>query len=248
MTWKGHLIDLEIGLRPEQVDIEDVAHSLAQINRYCGHTHRPYPVATHSVIVATLVPPAHALAGLLHDGSEAYLGDVIRPLKRLLPGYGPREVGIMAAIRERFPHQASAIVSEFDNRIVAAEIREFMSGHSWWMRVADRYERQFGPAPEIVFPRWDSYDAEAAFLDAFTCIQGGRPLVLSKLGMADDSVGRWISAHPRELRKYAGRHVAIHPKLGIVASGSDVHEVTAIVGDLVEDVAAEIEFDIVPRA
>lgn len=79
--------------RPEEVHIEVVAHHLATRCRYNGATQHPqfrskifYSVAEHSVYVSryleeVLGRPDLALEGLLHDGSEAYNGDLIRPLK-----------------------------------------------------------------------------------------------------------------------------------------------------------------------
>lgn len=79
--------------RPEEVDIETIAHHLATRGRFNGATqHRLYPerihysVAEHSVYVARYVEkelnrPDLALCALLHDASEAYNGDLIRPLK-----------------------------------------------------------------------------------------------------------------------------------------------------------------------
>lgn len=68
-------------LTPEDVRIEDIAHHLALINRFNGGTPKPISVAQHSVLVSRLLPDEHALAGLLHDASEAYLGDVTKWLK-----------------------------------------------------------------------------------------------------------------------------------------------------------------------
>ncbi|SCW95946.1 hypothetical protein [Ancylobacter rudongensis] len=79
--------------RAEEVHIEVVAHHLATRARYNGATQHPefedrifYSVAEHSVLVShyiesVLGKPEFALEGLLHDGSEAYNGDLIRPLK-----------------------------------------------------------------------------------------------------------------------------------------------------------------------
>lgn len=71
--------------KPEEVDINDIAHSLALQCRFNGHTNSFYSIAQHSVLVSKIVNPKQAFAGLFHDASEAYTGDLISPLKRFLP-------------------------------------------------------------------------------------------------------------------------------------------------------------------
>jgi hypothetical protein len=68
--------------RPEDIDPVDIAHALSLICRYGGHSSRFYSVAEHCVLMSHAVAPEHALWALLHDATEAYLGDMIRPLKR----------------------------------------------------------------------------------------------------------------------------------------------------------------------
>jgi uncharacterized protein len=102
---------------PDQVDIGVIAHHLATRARWAGATQHPkfkerilFSVAEHSIYVADYVEyelgrPDLALAALLHDGSEAFNGDLIRPLK-----YSPefsepfKQVEILneAAVEARF--------------------------------------------------------------------------------------------------------------------------------------------------
>ena len=85
-TFSGHAY-WPLDPRPEEVNIVDIAHSLAMQCRYAGHVDRFYSVAEHSVHVSRVVPFKHALVGLLHDAPEAYLVDVPRPVKRHLTNY-----------------------------------------------------------------------------------------------------------------------------------------------------------------
>lgn len=76
------LIDLP-EIPDEALTVETLAHSLASKNRYNGHTPYPYSVATHSVLVSLLLE-GNEMEGLLHDAAEAFVGDVISPIKRMI--------------------------------------------------------------------------------------------------------------------------------------------------------------------
>lgn len=77
---------------PAAIELTDIARGLSQICRYTGQCKRFYSVAEHAVLVAVRLGTMGAsqevqLAGLHHDDAEAFLGDVSRPLKELLPDY-----------------------------------------------------------------------------------------------------------------------------------------------------------------
>ena len=88
--------------QPDEVDIEDIAHALSNVCRFCGHTREFYSVAQHSVLVSEIVPAAFALEGLLHDATEAYISDVARPVKPYLTNYKEIEINLYRAIAKRF--------------------------------------------------------------------------------------------------------------------------------------------------
>lgn len=108
-TASGRAIDLRCP-QPADIAIGDIAHHLAQANRYAGATSfgdfcRPISVAEHAVIVAHRLmaqsyPARVILAGLHHDDAEAYLGDISRPLKALIPAYQRIEEDFAAVIAE----------------------------------------------------------------------------------------------------------------------------------------------------
>ncbi len=102
VTFSGRMIDL-CNPRPEDVDFADIAHALSNLCRWGGHTSRYYSVAEHCVLVSYLVPKRLAIQGLLHDAHEAYVGDVITPIKvRLGEEYGKIAERWDAAISRRY--------------------------------------------------------------------------------------------------------------------------------------------------
>jgi hypothetical protein len=127
MTWIQTSTGLAYDLKnpqEEQIDIHDIAHSLAAINRFNGHTKYPYSVAMHSVLLSRMVAPEFAFEGLLHDAHEAYVGDVASPLKQCgLNGYRELEEISRLAVARKFglPSDVSPEVREADLRMCLTE-------------------------------------------------------------------------------------------------------------------------------
>ena len=113
---------------PSQIVIGDIAHGLAHQCRFNGQTNKFYSVAQHSVLVASILPRELRLAGLLHDASEAYLGDVVQPLKELLPEYQAIEENFCKVLGMRFGVnlQHNDAIRHADLVVLATERRDLM--------------------------------------------------------------------------------------------------------------------------
>lgn len=100
-TLSGQFFD---PLNPEDYtyNIDEIATALSNLCRYTGHVNSFYSVAEHSVLVSRSVPDTHRLAALLHDASEAYLGDMARPVKQLFPRYKQLEESCQKEIFKQF--------------------------------------------------------------------------------------------------------------------------------------------------
>jgi hypothetical protein len=149
--------------RADEVHIDDIAQALSNVCRFGGRCSEYYSVAQHSVWVARYVERSWpvlphvallAMHALLHDTAEAYLGDVVRPLKpamvvqRVL-GDGKNsplvfrqeefcvtEQRVLLAIYEHlrmpFPSVADeSKVKHADNVALATEARDLMGDPRW---------------------------------------------------------------------------------------------------------------------
>jgi hypothetical protein len=133
----------------EDVDPVDIAHALSLQCRYNGHVDRFYSVAEHCVLLSRYAEGQGAdvllqLELLLHDAIEAYVGDMVRPLKVNQPEFRAAEARVATAIAERFgtiEHADtvdgevvdSLVVKQLDTRILLDERSALMANtvHAW---------------------------------------------------------------------------------------------------------------------
>ena len=127
-TFSGAAIDLE-HVERALIDPLDIAVALSRTARWGGHTDVPYTVAQHSLYASALAPRNLELTALLHDASEAYLGDCVRPLKALLgSAWGAIEQRVERAIALRFGlvWPWPQVVHDIDERLLATEYRDLL--------------------------------------------------------------------------------------------------------------------------
>lgn len=114
--------------RAEDIEIEDIALALSNICRFNGHCHKFYSVAEHSVHCSEVVPLEHAFAALMHDTTEAYVGDMIRPIKKYDEVFSNMEEGVWGAICIKYglPLELDPIVKWADDAVLKAEARDLL--------------------------------------------------------------------------------------------------------------------------
>ena len=137
------------------ISIEDIAHALASVPRFGGHLNRHYSVAQHSVMCMMKVASLEdKKAALMHDASEAYLGDMPTPIKAMLPEYKTCEHNLMLMIADKFgfEYPLNEVVKEVDAKMLQIE----------WQNLV-LYDIGF-------FDCWDHKTAKNTFLVAYNAL------------------------------------------------------------------------------
>jgi hypothetical protein len=154
----------------EDVHIRDIAHGLSMTCRFGGHCREFYSVAQHSVHVADVIRQDRGddthmeLWGLMHDATEAYVGDMVRPLKLSMPAYKVIEERTERAICAAFgiivPPDIRHWVKRYDDVLLMTERRDLMNhcGYEWTPKV--------NPWDHQIFPL-DIDEARSLFLVRF---------------------------------------------------------------------------------
>lgn len=126
-------------IHPDMIDLRSIASGLSKECRFAGQIGSFYSVARHSLnlreCLKGILPRHMWIYPLLHDASEAYLKDIPKPLKVLMPEYQLQEARVSHAVWARFDLLNDAVplaVKEYDTRIVLDEaIQLFDSKPNW---------------------------------------------------------------------------------------------------------------------
>ena len=186
----GRQIDLKAP-SVDAIDLGDIAHSLSHQCRFAGHVSAFYSVAQHAVVVADLVrqaldraarsgdpgraylarlTPVQAVQrqrqALHHDDAEAYIGDLITPLKALCFHYNrlERDWGRVIALKFDLLAYAPGSINHYDRLAAAIE------AYSFFDPVPDWVWPRLGEDPDAVaahgpIKAWSSSEARLRFLE-----------------------------------------------------------------------------------
>jgi 5'-deoxynucleotidase YfbR-like HD superfamily hydrolase len=163
-------------LKPRLIDIDirDIAHSLAFQCRWTGQCKYHYSVAQHSYYCSFLGPDNEAFDRLMHDASEAYMGDMNRPLKHFTAAGSPyrqQEAVIQHLIRRKFGLSLvePPSVHVADQQMLSTERYQLMRFN---FKMADVWET-LAPV-SIKICRWSPEEAEKMFLKRFKQLHKGK--------------------------------------------------------------------------
>ncbi len=151
IAWTGTtLIDVR-NPEPGRIHLQDIARGLSRKYRFGGHTRddKPgYSVAWHSLFCESVademgLPVWVRLQALLHDAPEYILGDMITPVKVLLPEYAALETAVWGAVARRFhiPTEWHPAIKDIDHIAIEVERQNLLPSGVW------------EPAP-VVLERW----------------------------------------------------------------------------------------------
>ena len=148
---------------PETVTIEDIAKGLSNNCRFGGQCPVFYSVAEHSVLMSYCVSKENSYDALMHDAAEAFIMDMPKPLKNILPDYQIVEERVekMLSKKFNFPLHKCEEVAIFDRRMLMAEQRQLMKNRDAWS-VIEGLE----PA-NILIECWEPRLAEVKFLNRY---------------------------------------------------------------------------------
>lgn len=156
-------------LKPEDISLLALAQSLSKLCRFTGHTREFYSSAQHAVLMCQHLkdgPRSLRAATLLHDASDAFVGDISAPVKYDpafdLETFRAMEKSIQSTIFRAFDLYPTpdelATIKRLDQVMCHAEHRDLM-------KVAEPHHRREADLAGIAFIRpVICYRAENLFL------------------------------------------------------------------------------------
>jgi hypothetical protein len=171
--------------RAEDMNLTDIAHSLSMQCRFNGHTNRFYSVAQHCVLAVRelytqneKLPPSNQmmLTMLLHDGPEAWIGDLVRPIKMISPKFRVMEHEIATVLAQKFGliYPYPKRVYDIDDRMQVTEMMQLLPDTA----ANSTHIRSLGAKPlDIKIDPWSAGEAKDAFLRLALTIMGCKAMV-----------------------------------------------------------------------
>lgn len=137
-TFTGKFVD-PFNMTISDVDLEDIAHGLSNICRFGGQTTEPIPVLSHIYYgyqcictedVLPLPSDEEILHWLLHDATEAYIGDIPSPIKNRLYCFQTLEESLKKMILKHFGVKSEEpyLVKLIDEKMLRTEVFSIVSG------------------------------------------------------------------------------------------------------------------------
>ena len=164
----GRYLDL-LHPQPDQFSFYDIAGALSKVCRFGGQIDSFYSVAEHSVHCSWQAEwdghehHEECVAALLHDAAEAFVGDLVKPLKVLLPTYVAVEKTLEAVIGRKFGvefERHADVVREIDRAMLIAERKALFRRQDKVLWAGEESCRVL--APNI--GSWIPPDAESRFI------------------------------------------------------------------------------------
>lgn len=147
----------------KDINIEDISLGLSNTCRFGGQCKRFYSVAEHCVLMSNIVPKELAYFALMHDAAEAYIGDIPKPLKQLLPDFAKIEKTVEEAIAKKFflPFKMPPSIKKADMQMLKIEQDQVMKNDDEWITAKD------ANGINLTIRFWNPTTANDAFLSRY---------------------------------------------------------------------------------
>ncbi len=155
-----------VNIDQDNILLDDIVWSLSMICRFAGSCSFFYSVAEHSVNVGSCLPNHLRKAGLMHDAAEAYIGDIVTPIKQHCQLIQEIEDNVLKAIFNKFeitwPSESEWLsIKDADKRMLAREALVLVPHSETW-----DYLKDIDPAKRLIIG-FSPESARERFLEKF---------------------------------------------------------------------------------